>query len=115
MARKSTLLLVCLFPSLLLVGCGGNSSKCNPPEQLDCESADLFGANLRGANSESTNLIGAELSAAAEALERYRLRVSGLVDTVGPDNEDLVSALYEAERALLGAQRLVARAGKMAR
>lgn len=62
-----------------------------------------------------SDTIRAELSAAAEALERYRLRVSGLVDTVGPDNEDLVSALYEAERALLGAQRLVARAGKMAR
>ncbi len=62
-----------------------------------------------------SDTIRAELSAAAEALERYRLRVSGLVDSVGPDREDLVAALYEAERALLGAQRLVARAGKLAR
>lgn len=59
--------------------------------------------------------IRAELAAAAEAVERYRLRVEGLVESVGRDSEDLVAAMWEAERALLSAQRLLARAEKLAR
>ncbi len=59
--------------------------------------------------------IRAELAAAAEAVERYRLRVEGLVESAGRDSEDLVAAMWEAERALLSAQRLLARAEKLAR
>ena len=59
--------------------------------------------------------IRAELAAAAEAVERYRLRVEDLVEDVGRDSEDLVAAMWEAERALLSAQRLLARAEKLAR
>ena len=38
-----------------------------------------------------------------------------LVASTGPDSDDLVAAMWEAERALLSAQRLLARAGKLAR
>lgn len=58
--------------------------------------------------------VRAELSAAAEAIDRYRSRISSLVDSVG-DNEELKSAMYEAERGLLGASRLLTRAEKLAR
>jgi uncharacterized protein YjbI with pentapeptide repeats len=54
-------MLVYLFPSLLLVGCS-SFSKCNPPERLDCESADLSGADLSGANLSRANLTGASLT-----------------------------------------------------
>ena len=73
MTQKANLMLVCLFPSLLLVGCS-SFSICNPPSRLDCESADLSGANmsdadlsgadLSGANLSSANLEGADLSGA---------------------------------------------------
>ena len=59
--------------------------------------------------------VRAELSASAEAVERYRARVAGLIDGLGPDQEDLASAMYEAERALLSAHRLLLRAEKSAR
>lgn len=59
--------------------------------------------------------VRAELGAAADAIDRYRARVASLVETVGPDNEDLLSAMYEAERALVTAQRLLTRAEKLAR
>lgn len=59
--------------------------------------------------------VRAELAAAAEAVERYRIRVEALVASTGPDSDDLVAAMWEAERALLSAQRLLARAGKLAR
>lgn len=62
-----------------------------------------------------TASISAELNAAVDAINRYRTRVAGLLETVGPDHEDLVSAMYEAERALVSAERLLARAEKLAR
>ena len=46
---------------------------------------------------------------------QYRVRISNLVDSVGPNHEDLISAMYEAERALVSAERLLARAEKLAR
>lgn len=58
--------------------------------------------------------VRAELAAVAEAIERYRSRVSSLIDHVA-ENEELKSAMYEAERGLLGASRLVTRAEKLAR
>ena len=60
MARKSNFILVCLFPSLLIVGCS-SSSKCDPPELLDCESADLTDADLSYANLTDTFLVGATM------------------------------------------------------
>jgi hypothetical protein len=62
--------------------------------------------------SETTR---AELGAAAEAIGRYRARVAGLIESTGPNNEDLISAMYEAERALLSAERLLNRAEKISR
>ena len=59
--------------------------------------------------------IRAELGAAVDAVNRYRTRIADLVETVGPNSEDLVSAMYEAERALVSAERLLSRAEKIAR
>lgn len=58
----------------------------------------------------------AELAAIADGVERYRARVA---DLVTPDlkrgREDLVAAVYEAERALRNAQRQLVRAEKVGR
>ena len=59
--------------------------------------------------------VSAELAASAEAIDRYRSRVAALIETLGKDSEDLASAMYEAERALLSAHRLLVRAEKIAR
>jgi hypothetical protein len=59
--------------------------------------------------------IRAELGAAVDAVHSYRMRLAGLVENVGAQNEDLVSAMYEAERALISAERLLTRAEKLAR
>jgi hypothetical protein len=59
--------------------------------------------------------IRAELGAAVDAVNRYRIRIAGLVENVGANHEDLVSAMYEAERALISAERLLTRAEKLAR
>lgn len=62
-----------------------------------------------------TATICAELGAAADAINRYRTRVAGLIEGLGPNHEDLISAMYEAERALLNCERLLIRAEKIAR
>ena len=62
-----------------------------------------------------TASISAELGAASDAINRYRTRVAGLIENLGPNHEDLISAMYEAERALLSAERLLIRAEKIAR
>ena len=59
--------------------------------------------------------VSAELAASAEAIDRYRSRVASLIESLGPNSEDLESAMYEAERALLSAHRLLVRAEKIAR
>jgi hypothetical protein len=59
--------------------------------------------------------IRAELGAAVDAVNRYRMRLAALVENVGPNSEDLVTAMYEAERALISAERLLTRAEKLAR
>jgi hypothetical protein len=41
-----------------------------------------------------TETIRAELGAAADAIGSYRSRVARLLDEVGPNHEDLVSAMY---------------------
>jgi hypothetical protein len=56
-----------------------------------------------------------ELSAAAEAIAGYQRRVAALAGPhLGTDREDLVAAIYEAERALRSAERLLQRAAKLA-
>jgi hypothetical protein len=63
----------------------------------------------------STATTAAELSAIAEGVDRYRDRVGSLaVPHLGTEREDLVAALYEAERALRSAHRLLVRAVKVA-
>ena len=57
----------------------------------------------------------AELSAAAEAVAGYQRRVAALAGPhLGSEREDLVAAIYEAERALRTAERLLLRAVKVA-
>jgi hypothetical protein len=57
----------------------------------------------------------AELAAASEAVERYRQRVADLATPhLGTEREDLLSAIFEAERSLRTAQRLLTRAAKVA-
>ena len=56
----------------------------------------------------------AELSAAVEAVGGYRRRVGDLVTPhLGTEREDLVAAIYEAERALRNAERSLQRALKI--
>ncbi len=62
----------------------------------------------------ATDTVRAELGAAGEAVSRYRERIAGLVASV-EGNEELVAAMWEVERGLLGAQRLITRAEKIAR
>jgi hypothetical protein len=53
----------------------------------------------------------AELSAAVEAIGGYRRRVGDLAAPfVGTERDDLVSAIYEAERSLRTAERMLQRA-----
>ena len=65
--------------------------------------------------SASLESMNAELSAAAEAVAGYRDRMADLATSMGGENEDLVSAIYEAERALLTAHRSILRAQRLAR
>ncbi len=62
----------------------------------------------------ATDTVRAELGAAGDAVARYRERIAALVASV-EGNEELVAAMWEVERSLLGAQRLIARAEKVAR
>jgi hypothetical protein len=59
--------------------------------------------------------VQAELAAAAEAVERHRDRITGLLESTPHLSADLVSAIYEAERSLLGVHRLLMRAEKISR
>lgn len=59
--------------------------------------------------------VRAELGAAVDAVDRYRGRIASLAESVGGGNEDLLAAMWEAERALISAHRLLARAEKLAR
>lgn len=59
--------------------------------------------------------IRAELGSIADAVDAYKSRLAALIDRVGANHEDLVSSMYEAERSLLSAQRLLVRAEKLAR
>jgi len=57
----------------------------------------------------------AELSAAAEAIGTYQRRVAALAGPhLGTEHEDIVMAIYEAERALRTAERTLRRAAKAA-
>ena len=58
----------------------------------------------------------AELSSAAEAISSYQRRVGGLAaNHANDDREDLLAAIYEAERSLGVAERTLRRAIKLAR
>jgi hypothetical protein len=65
--------------------------------------------------SSSAAATAAELSAAAEAVGNYQRRVAALAAPhLGTEREDLVSAIYEAERSLRAAERVLQRAVKVA-
>jgi hypothetical protein len=56
----------------------------------------------------------ADLAAVAETVSRSRQRVAGLVEPyLGSDREDIIAAVYEAERQLRGAERALQRALKL--
>lgn len=60
--------------------------------------------------------LAAELSALTETITRSRERVAALAEPyLGTEREDIVSALYEAERQLLTAERALDRALRTAR
>ncbi|HEY4334209.1 MAG TPA: hypothetical protein VGM78_16615 [Ilumatobacteraceae bacterium] len=62
----------------------------------------------------STN--SAEIGAIADGIETYRARLTSLAETlVGGNKDDLLAALYEAERSLRTAHRAVQRGLKIAR
>ena len=66
-------------------------------------------------SSRDVGATAAELSAAAEAVASYRRRVGGLAaPLLGTEHDDLVSAIYEAERSLGTAERVLQRAVKVA-
>lgn len=63
----------------------------------------------------TTATTAAELAAAADTVDRYRQRVADLAQPhLGTEREDLVAAIYEAERALRSAHRQLQRAAKVA-
>ena len=67
-------------------------------------------------SSRDVGATAAELSAAAEAIATYRRRVGDLAaPLLGTEHDDLVSAIYEAERSLGTAERVLQRAVKVAR
>jgi hypothetical protein len=56
----------------------------------------------------------AELAAVADTVGRSRNRVAGLAEPyLGSEREDIVAAVYEAERQLRGAERALQRALKL--
>jgi hypothetical protein len=56
----------------------------------------------------------AELAALADTVGRSRTRVAGLAEPyLGSEREDIVAAVYEAERQLRGAERALQRALKL--
>lgn len=59
--------------------------------------------------------VRAELGSASDAVDRYRSRVASLAESVGAGHEALLAAMWEAERALITAHRLLVRAEKLAR
>jgi len=63
----------------------------------------------------TTSSTVAELTAATDAIGAYRQRVAELAPVhVGEERDDLVTAIYEAERALRVAERTLQRALRLA-
>lgn len=61
----------------------------------------------------STESTAAELTAITDNVAQYRSRVAGLAEPwIGTDREDVVAAIYEAERQLRNAERTLHRAIK---
>jgi hypothetical protein len=66
--------------------------------------------------ADAARSTAAELSVAADHVDRYRERVHGLLQPLlGSDHDDAVSAMYEAERSLRAAGRALERAVKLLR
>jgi hypothetical protein len=58
--------------------------------------------------------VTAELTVTAEHVDHYRQRVAGLATPlIGGAHDDAVAAIFEAERALRTAQRMLERAVKL--
>lgn len=58
--------------------------------------------------------VAAELTVTAEHVSRYRERIAGLVPQLKDgEHDDVVAAIYEAERSLRAAHRALDRAAKL--
>jgi 3-oxoacyl-[acyl-carrier-protein] synthase III len=65
-------------------------------------------------DAPDTTTTAAELGALVETLRRTRDRVTGIAEPyLGSEREDLVAALYEAERHVRAAERALDRALKL--
>ncbi|MDQ3737789.1 MAG: hypothetical protein M3337_01300 [Actinomycetota bacterium] len=61
-----------------------------------------------------SSTIAAELASLTDAVERCRQRVSGLTEPyLGTRHDDILAALYEVERGLLGTERALRRAARL--
>ncbi len=73
------------------------------------------GSRGYGSAVPSAESTAAELASIADNVDQYRSRVAALAEPfIGTDRDDLVSAIYEAERQLRIAERTLQRAIKMA-
>lgn len=73
-------------------------------------------ASAEGQTAEMSTANFAEIGAIADGIDSYRSRLSGLAEPmIGADKDDLLAALYEAERSLRTAHRAIQRALKIAR
>ena len=67
-----------------------------------------------GETGRVSSFSAAEVGSIADGIDMYRSRVAGLTEPlVGTSNEDLISALHEAERALRTAHRAMRHALKL--
>jgi hypothetical protein len=65
-------------------------------------------------SAPNTSSTAAELTAVADTVGRSRERVAHLAEPyLGTEREDVVAAIYEAERQLRSAQRAIQRALKL--
>ena len=72
------------------------------------------GRIVAGVSAPDPSTTGAELGAIAETVRRSRDRVAALAEPyLGTEREDIVAAVYEAERHLRSAERTLERALKL--
>ena len=79
-----------------------------------CLGRTFCATSVIGKTAPMSTYVAAELAAAAEAIDRYKERVATLATSGAGLREDVQAAVFEAERGLLSAHRLLVRAVKVA-